>query len=359
MSLGKSVLVLFLLFLLATTVSLAGAQDTGPTSNVTYFVVVCADSGVVNFSGTMQAGYDLYYQVFANSQGTGGAITALRQVSVDGAYEFSETISYNPGATVPVGHVSSFYIAIARESDPSATIYSDYVDDIQDGCAVPQFQPNTSTPTGDTETADETEGEDTTGEAAPVDCTPPDPATLPYILSPFGGYLNANYVPQQGPPCNTAPWTKPRQETAGLIFAECNQYPMAEPGIIYDIDNITLFWSWYARTRQQVLDHMEHVTYSVTFYNNHQVPVPFVDESDIQYINGNYWIFYTVPFGNLRPGHYGIAFYTLWDEPISDGYDEYGPGTDYELLHGSCDFDILPNEEGLDIPHFNWPPYYP
>lgn len=357
MSLSKAVLVLMMIVLLTLTVSVVSAQDS-PTSNVTYFVVVCADSGVVNFSGNMQPGYDLFYQVFAGSQGTGGAITALRQVSVDGAYEFSETVGYNEGAVIPVGTVSSFYIAIAREGNPDSTIYSDYIDDIQDGCTVPQFAPNASTPTEGTEAEDDTEGEDTVADDAQAGCAPPDPSTLPYILSPFGGNLNASYVP--GSDCvSNVEWKPPRQETAGLIFAECNQFPMAEPGIIYDTDNVTLFWSWYAKTRQQVLDHMEHVTYSVTFYNNHQVPVPFVNESEIQFINGNYWIFYTVPFGNLRPGHYGVAFYTLWDEPISDGYDAYGPGTDFELLNGSCDFDVLPNDEGIEVQHFNWPPYYP
>jgi hypothetical protein len=359
MSLRKSIFLLCLVLLLSLTVGAVGAQDT-PTSNVTYFMVICENSAIVNLSGTMQAGYDIYFQVFSESQGGGNAITPLRQVAVDGAYEFSETVGYTEGVTIPIGHVSSFYIAIAREGDSTSTIYSDIVDDLQDGCTAPQFAPASSTSLGDA-TPGGAEGGSTdpviTDEGTVVDCTPTDPATLPYILSPFGDYLNPGYVPPLGAPCQ--PWELPRQETAGLIFVECNQFTMAEPGIIYDNDEITFFWSWYAYTQAQVQDHMDNVEYSVTFYGNNLVPVPYVLESEIEYIGYDWWVFYTAPMGNLRPGHYGIAFYTQWDAPITDGYDDYGPGTDYPLLNGSCDFDVLPNLAGEEVVYTNWPPYYP
>ena len=35
-------------------------------------------------------------------------------------------------------------------------------------------------------------------------------------------------------------WIPPRQGTPGLVFAECDAYPMAEPGMLYDNDNITV-----------------------------------------------------------------------------------------------------------------------
>ena len=151
MSLRKTILFAVLLISLILSAAVIGAQDTGTTSNVTYFIVICENSAVVNFSGTMQAGYDLFYRIYSESQGAGNAVTALRQVSVDGTYEFSETINYPAGTTIPRGHVSSAYVAIAREGDSSATIYSDYVDDLQDGCSTPQFQPGGSSTAGGTE----------------------------------------------------------------------------------------------------------------------------------------------------------------------------------------------------------------
>ena len=32
-----------------------------------------------------------------------------------------------------------------------------------------------------------------------------------------------------------------RSETPGLIFAECDAFPLALPGIVYDNDNVTVY----------------------------------------------------------------------------------------------------------------------
>jgi hypothetical protein len=39
-----------------------------------------------------------------------------------------------------------------------------------------------------------------------------------------------------------------RSQTAGLIFAECDRYPLTDPGVLYDTDDLVVFWSWFAKT---------------------------------------------------------------------------------------------------------------
>ena len=340
---SKRIRVFFIIFvLLIISTGISWAQDETSASNVQIFVVICEDRAVMNLSGTMQAGYDVYYQIFSRSQGTGDALTTLRHVSVDGDYAFSESVTYANAAKVELGGIGSAYVSMALDSDPSVTIYEEYVDDLQDGCAEPLNPTTGSVDTGD--------GVDTDIAGAPVNTT-----EYPQILSPFGGIINPGYVP--APSNSNMPedpnWVAPRQATPGLILAECDIYPMAEPGLLYDTDNITIFWSWYAQTEAQVQAHIDEAIYSVTYFQ--VVPLPSVTVSDIQFINGDYWVFYYSQLGHLRPEHYHLSFNITWQNQITDGYDNYGPGTNTELWQSDCSFDILPNEEGLQVEHHKWP----
>ena len=319
-------------------------------SNYTVFAVMCENQAIVNFAGNMEPGDDLYYQAFNGSQGTGGAISSLRQASLDGNFIFSETIPYNEGATIPFGSIGSLYVTISSDSDVNNSDFSEYVDDIQDGCATPQNPPISSTGI-----------EGSVGEAGTVDTTPVQlPGTkadgTSNILSPFGGVLNPNYVPPQinlvtigARPDEIAP----RQETPGLIFAECNDYRVALPGVVYDTDNVVVYWSWFANSEELVQEHIDNVNYHVSYYQ--AIPVPNVQVSDIQKIGSNYWVFYTSQLGNLRPGQYYIEYDVNWELPISDGFGSYGPGTDNETLNSGCGFDVLPNLEGTTVNHNKWP----
>jgi hypothetical protein len=337
-----ALLILILLFVLGA--GPVGAQDdqppaTSPGSTVTIFVVICEDQAVVNFSGTMQPGFDLYYQIFSGSQGSGTALTSLRRVQVSGEYAFSERVTYTEGATVPFGSIGSAYVTISRAGNPDSSAFNEYVDDIQDGCADPQFGLDASVDAG-------------TGVSAPDGVVP---ATS--ILSPFGGVINPGYVPPARPLVVIGPREElelPRQQTPGIIFAECNAYPIAKPGILYDTDNIIIFWSWFASTPELVQEHIDTVDYAVTYYGRLPLPQPIV-RTEIQQRDRNYWVFYYSQLGNLRPGHYYIEYKANWSRAISDGYESFGPGTETEQLVNSCGFDILPNLEGREVEHSSWP----
>lgn len=315
-----------------------------PTSNISIFVVICDNRAVVNFNGTMQSGYDIYYQVFSGPNGTGNPLTTLRQLSVSGEFRVSEIANYNAGATVAAGATASVTVRIAREGNPDSSLFTQSVNDLQDGCGEPQFPTGTSADAGAGGTGSVVDGVTTS-------LTNPDGSPITPILSPFGGNLNPGYVPRAEDIVTIGPRnrTPPRQQTPGLIFAECNQYRIAYPGLVYDTDNITVFWSWFARTPELVQQHIDNVIYEVSYYGN-----PFnrpVTVSEIQQRGRNYWVFYTIDLGNIPPGAHQIGYRVRWQQPISDGFDDYGPGTENEVLNGSCNFLVTANLEGRRVPY--------
>jgi len=328
-----------LLFVFGISLNIGSAQSTTPTitpaagsaasaSNVTIFFVACDTATIMNLSGTMEAGYDVYYQVFSGANGSGTAITSLRRVEVNGAFTFSERLAYNSGATVAQGGTASARVIMARETDSSSTIFDQTVNDLQDGCANPQNQLGTSTDAGSGSSGAEAAGGS--------------------IRSPFGGFINSN-TPATPEPIVVigARREQGRSDSAGVIFAECDQFlPQAAPGVVYDNDNITIFWSWFARTEQQINDHLAQAQYSVTL---NRAPLGPVNVSPITQPTANRWVFYTVPIGSLTPGTYGIEFRLNWAQKISDGYDDYGPGTDNEEIYSTCTFTVTRNPNNQNV----------
>ncbi|NWG17908.1 MAG: hypothetical protein HXY41_14870 [Chloroflexi bacterium] len=295
-------------------------------SNVQILFVACENQAVMNFTGNMDAGYDIFYQVFSGAGGTGTALTSLRRVEVNGAYAFSETVAYNTGATVAFGSIASTRVVIALEGNSNSTTYETTVDDIQDGCSSPQNQVGTSVDVGSSVTTTTV----TSG-----------------ILSPFGGVLNppaASGTPEPIVVIGPRQASFGRSQTPGVIFAECNQYiDRANPGILYDTDPIVIFWSWYAQTPELVQQHIDNAQYDVSLNG---VSLQRVSKSAIEQRTRNYWVFYTANLGLLEPGYYRVIFHLTWAQPISDGYDDFGPGAPTSRVDSTCNFEIKRNPVG-------------
>jgi hypothetical protein len=103
---------------------------------------------------------------------------------------------------------------------------------------------------------------------------------------------------------------------------------------------IDLFWGWYARTREQVQQHVDNVIYDVrvndqpiTQWRNYASPVNL--EGD-----GNYHIYWFVPVELPEPGEYTISYRVTWRNQITDGYRNFGPGTGIPSETGSCTFRV-------------------
>lgn len=350
---SKKIFFLFILLMLAfsVTLTLTQAQTTtvptatvaGPSSSINVFLVICETQAVMNLTGTMLAGDDVYYQVYSGPGGTGSAITALRQVQVDGTFAFSETAPYNAGSTIAAGATGSAIVTIASQTNANNVEFTTTVNDFQDGCAAPQNPAATSQPISG-------------GGTGTTTTTTSGSTTFTQIRSPFGGFINPGYVPPDEPLVVIGARPEgilPRQQTPGIIFAECNQYPQALPGILYDTDEIVLFWSWFARTPEQVQDHIDAVTYAVLYYDRIELPNIFI--TPIEQRGANYWVFYYSRLGNLRPGRYFFNFKTRWSRAIFDGYDEYGPGTENPLVEGGCGFEVYRNLDNAFVATNPWP----
>lgn len=307
-------------------------------SNVTIFAVICENQAIVNLNGTMEPNFDVFYQVYSGSQATGTALTNLRRVEVNGTYAFSEAVPFT-GGTVAAGGTGSVKVYIARESAPNTPAGDVFkVDDVQDGCNNAQNPLGTSTDTG--AGAGSTTTTDTSGGVR--------------IRSPFGGFINSQVpVATEGAVVIGArQFANPeRSSTPGVIFAECDKFlPAAAPGIVYDNDNITIFWGWYAKTAAQVQDHISKAQYNVTL---NRAPLINVATSEIQARGANQWVFYTANIGNLKPGQYGVEFKLTWSEQTFDGYKKYGPGTTTLEQDATCSFTVDRNPNNVEAVYNN------
>lgn len=323
---------------LAQTATATPSGSTQFNSSVTIFGVICENQAIVNLNGTMEPAYDVYYQVFSGAQGGGTALTNLRRVQVDGTYAFSEAVPFS-GATVATGATGSVKVYIAPESAPNSPAGDIFiVDDVQDGCSNAQNPIATSIDTG--AGASSTSGTTT--------------STAGLIRSPFGGYINSDVpvVPEGEVVIGARQFVNPqRSSTPGVIFAECDSYlPAAAPGLLYDNDNITIFFSWYAKTEAQVLDHLAKAQYSVLFQ---RAPLVDLNTSAITKIGANYWVFFTANIGNLKPGQYGVEYKLTWSEATFDGYDDYGPGTNNVEQGSTCSFTIERNPDDATVVYNN------
>lgn len=312
-----------------------GQADNGFTSTVNWIYSACEDRMVIDLQGRMQLGYDLYFQAFDRFGGLGEPITALRRISVNGDYSVSQVIYWLNGERRGLRTPISVVIRIGRESDPDSTLFQQPSDDFLGDCEEP----------GSTLV----EGADVTD--------PPEVISHSGVFLPEGGFLNPVYAePDPGPIVQIGARQQPaltggRTADPGLIFAECADVEGADPGVLYDTDGIRLFWSWYAKTAAQVRDHINSAQYAITL--NSQT-LPDVQVSEIKQIPGsiNWWVFYTVNLGDKwEPGQYGLNFALTWSNAITDGYDEFGPGAENELIDSGCAFVIQQNPYGLEVLH--------
>jgi hypothetical protein len=344
---------LFLLFMLIGLLPAAtiAAQD---GSTVNYYFAACETQAVIDLDGNMLAGYDLYVQVFDATGGTGNALTGLVRVPVDGAYQISAVLPYATGKSVLLGQFASARILIARESDPESSTYNQTVDDIQDTCIEPAYSPTGGNSTGGgTPLIDPITGQVVQGEQIGSSG----------IFTPDGGILNETYalpsegIVQIGARPSELERIEGRTSDPGIIFAECDAYPLSDPGRLFDTDTLIVFWSWFARTPAQVQNHINTASYEVFLsspYAYRQV-FPNVQISPIvRREDGNYYVFYSANLGNgFRPGEYKVDYYVTWAEAITDGYDDFGPDTEFPFLQNTCTFEVEINPSGVRIDRNN------
>jgi hypothetical protein len=103
---------------------------------------------------------------------------------------------------------------------------------------------------------------------------------------------------------------------------------------------IDVFWSWYAKDTNLIQQHIDNAVYDVQvdgkpLDNWQQFRIPVRKQGD-----GNYYVYWFVPFGPLAAGPHTITYKVSWKAAISDGYQMYGPGTNKESETGTCTFTV-------------------
>ncbi|RMF80242.1 MAG: hypothetical protein D6737_08640 [Chloroflexi bacterium] len=152
-------------------------------------------------------------------------------------------------------------------------------------------------------------------------------------------------IPTQPPPTPT-PSTIGGPGSASLqqgsdVLAYCNDpsFGRLAPTFLRDGATIDVFWAWFAKTEEQLQDHIDNVNYEVRV--NGVLLEDWRDfQQPIEVRQGNFWVFWFVPFGPLEAGDYEITYVVTWDRAISDGIDDFGPGTDNPFQTGNCTFTV-------------------
>lgn len=330
-------------------------------SSVFFFYTPCETEAVFDLNGFATSGVDVYLQVFDQVGGAGNPLTDLIRVSVSGDYEVSQIVPYNNGQTLLLGQFASAVISLASESDPSDIILSFTNDDVLGTCNEPSFP-----------LVDSASATASTGSTTPL----VDPVTgniigtgevisTSGIYTPDGGSLNDVFsAPQEAivqvgarPSDITNQNYEGRVSDPGLIFAECDAFAGTHPGIVWDIDTVTVFWSWFAATPEQVQDHINNAQYEVFLsspYANRQ-PFPNVIVSPITLrADGNYYVFYSANLGDgFRAGQYRVDYYVTWDTVVDDGYDLFGPNTQTPFILNTCTFNVENNPFGVETEQNN------
>jgi hypothetical protein len=325
-----------------------------PTTNVNYFFVVCDNRAVLDLDGIIGRNLDVYVQVFRGFGASGAALTNEIRVQLDGTFQSSSVIQYNTDQTLLLGQLGSAKLRIANENT-GVTTFETTVDDAQDGCAEPQY--TSTTINGSTASS---------GTGTVVGTPVVDPVTKitriivgdSGIYKPDGSMLNLIYAtPQEalvqiGVRPSEVENLEGRTSDPGLIFAECDSFPKAKPGRLFDTDNLTVFWSWFAKTPEQVQEHINNAVYDIQINGQSATKVSI---SEIKQLgDGNYWVFYTANLGDAwQPGDYQVGFHLFWNNPITDGYDDYGPGTTTERFDRTCTYSVEANPFGTHVNYKN------
>lgn len=125
------------------------------------------------------------------------------------------------------------------------------------------------------------------------------------------------------------------------VFAFCNDpaFGIGAPSDLTDGSTILVYWAWFASTDAYLRQHMANAT--------HELRVNGAAVSNVnQYRlnptrSGNqHVVYWYVPFGPLGAGNYIITYRVTWQNPISDGYASFGPGTATEFEEESCNFAV-------------------
>jgi len=146
-------------------------------------------------------------------------------------------------------------------------------------------------------------------------------------------------------PTNSGPITAPTTSGEPVIqrgvdlYVNCDNPPRASlraPSNLAAGSTAEIYWYWYARTEEQIQQHMNTAQYEILI-NGQTVRRPMEYAQPVRRA-GDFVVDFFYPTGELAAGTYLIDYRVTWSEQIYDGYDFFGPGTNTLEETGSCTF---------------------
>jgi hypothetical protein len=126
------------------------------------------------------------------------------------------------------------------------------------------------------------------------------------------------------------------------VFAICNDRSLGPgaPTTLRAGATIDVFWAWFARTEEQIQQHIANANYEV------RVDGVLLEnwrefQADVRpAANNQFVVYWYVPYGPVGAGEHEITYQVTWSQPISDGFDEFGPDTENPFEQGNCNFTV-------------------
>lgn len=134
----------------------------------------------------------------------------------------------------------------------------------------------------------------------------------------------------------------PQQGIDVLAYCDARALGSPAPTNLRTGAGIDVFWGWYAQTPELLQQHIDNAIYEVSVNGVALTDWRQFRSSVRQQNDGNYWVYWYVPFGPLAAGPYTVTFRLTWTQQISDGYDVFGPGTGNLEERGTCTFSVAP-----------------
>lgn len=129
------------------------------------------------------------------------------------------------------------------------------------------------------------------------------------------------------------------------ILAYCRQKNVPAPTVTTE-QTVSVMWSWFVKEQSLMNQHLQNANYEVLLdgrllenYDDYRTAM--TDKPIDDPATGDWYIYWFVPVGKLPAGRHEITFRLTWDEKISDGYAEFGPGTATETDEGNCVFTVV------------------
>lgn len=165
-------------------------------------------------------------------------------------------------------------------------------------------------------------------------------------IAPTGSANTAAATPSTGASAPQVTGTAPSSEAAILqngvdVLAYCDDTSFNAPAPVNLLEGSTIdiYWVWYAATEAYIQQHLDAATYEISIDG---VALRNVSQyrQATQRSGSDYVVYWYAPAGPLTAGEHVIRYRVTWRERIFDGYNFYGPGTNYAVEEGSCTFTV-------------------